>query len=183
MSLRCQPRSSAQWRFGATRRSRSGEYVPITNDASIIRPGRAATYSGTGLPCPSNVSVHPDPRLQAVVEQGREAEMVQAIDRLRLIHNEKRKTVYILCSIPLDIPINELVTWKQLIGDRRLSDGPRRRPPSVGGQRTPQRLIRLQLGFGVFLILTVRPARPAGPRPWCGSEGPPRVASGAPDPH
>jgi hypothetical protein len=48
--------------------------------------------------------------------------MVQAIDRLRLIHNEKRKTVYILCSIPLDIPINELATWKQLTGDRRLSD-------------------------------------------------------------
>jgi hypothetical protein len=68
------------------------------------------------------VSVHPDPRVQAVVEQGREAEMLQAIDRLRLIHNEKRKTVYILCSIPLDIPVDELVTWKQLIGDRRISD-------------------------------------------------------------
>ena len=48
--------------------------------------------------------------------------MVQAIDRLRLIHTEKRKTVYILCSIPLDIPVDELVTWKQLTGDRRLSD-------------------------------------------------------------
>jgi hypothetical protein len=35
-----------------------------------------------------NVAVHPDPRVQAVVEQGREAEMVQAIDRLRLIHSE-----------------------------------------------------------------------------------------------
>jgi len=69
-----------------------------------------------------NVSVHPDPRVQAVVEQGREAEMVQAIDRLRLIHNEKRKTVYILCSIPLDLAVDELVTWKQLTGDRRLSD-------------------------------------------------------------
>jgi hypothetical protein len=69
-----------------------------------------------------NASVHPDPRVQAVVEQAREAEMVQAIDRLRLIHNEKRKTVYILCSIPLDIPVDELVTWKQLTGDRRLSD-------------------------------------------------------------
>src|SRR5690349_6146186 len=46
-----------------------------------------------------NVSVHPDPRVQAVVEQAREAEMVQAIDRLRLIHTKKRKTVYILCSI------------------------------------------------------------------------------------
>jgi hypothetical protein len=48
--------------------------------------------------------------------------MIQAIDRLRLIHNEKRKRVYILCSIPLDLPIDELVTWKQLAGDRRLSD-------------------------------------------------------------
>jgi hypothetical protein len=56
------------------------------------------------------------------VEQGREAEVIQAVDRLRLIHNEKRKTVYILCSIPLDIPVDELVTWKQLTGDRRLSD-------------------------------------------------------------
>jgi hypothetical protein len=68
------------------------------------------------------VSAHPDPRVQAVVEQGREAEMVQAIDRLRLIHSERRKTVYILCKIPLDIPVDELVTWEQLTGDRRLSD-------------------------------------------------------------
>jgi hypothetical protein len=69
-----------------------------------------------------NVSVHPDPRVQAVVEQGREAEMIQAIDRLRLIHNKKRKTVYVLCNIPLDLPVDELVTWKQLAEDRRLSD-------------------------------------------------------------
>jgi len=69
-----------------------------------------------------SVSVHPDPRVQAVVEQAREAEMLQAIDRLRLIHTQERKTVYILCDIPLDLPIDELVTWKQLTGDRRLSD-------------------------------------------------------------
>lgn len=75
-----------------------------------------------GVQSPQNVSVHPDPRVQAVVQQGREAEMLQAIDRLRLIHTEKRKTVYILCNIPLDIPVDELVTWKQLIGDRRLGD-------------------------------------------------------------
>jgi hypothetical protein len=70
----------------------------------------------------AKVSVHPDPRVQAVVEQTREAEMLQAIDRLRLIHTERRKTVYILCSIPLDIQVDELVTWNQLTGDRRLSD-------------------------------------------------------------
>ena len=49
--------------------------------------------------------------------------MLQAIDRLRLIHSEKRKMVYVLCSIPLDIQVDELVTWKQLTGDRRLSGG------------------------------------------------------------
>ena len=43
--------------------------------------------------------------------------MIQAIDRLRLIHREKGKTVYILCSTPLDLPVDELVTWKQPTGD------------------------------------------------------------------
>jgi hypothetical protein len=47
---------------------------------------------------PANVSYTPTPRVQAVVEQRREAEMIQAIDRLRLIHNEKRKTVYIYAA-------------------------------------------------------------------------------------
>jgi hypothetical protein len=32
---------------------------------------------------PTKVRLHPDPRAQTVVEQVREAEMVQAIDRLR----------------------------------------------------------------------------------------------------
>jgi hypothetical protein len=66
------------------------------------------------------VKVHLDPRVQAVVEQIREAEMVQAIDRLRLIHSEREKTVFILCNIPLDIQVDELVTWRQLAGDGRL---------------------------------------------------------------
>ena len=70
----------------------------------------------------ARVKVHPDRRVQAVVAQIREAEMVQAIDRLRLIHTPREKTVIILCNIPLDLPIDELVTWKQLTGDRRLSD-------------------------------------------------------------
>ena len=45
------------------------------------------------------VKVHPDRRVQAVVEQVREAEMLQAIDRLRLIHSHQKKTVVILCNI------------------------------------------------------------------------------------
>jgi hypothetical protein len=31
-------------------------------------------------------------------------------------HWQKRKTVHILCSLPLDLSVDELVTWKQLTG-------------------------------------------------------------------
>jgi hypothetical protein len=55
------------------------------------------------------------------MEQIREAEMVQAIDRLRLIHSPRKKEVCILCNIPLDIPVDELVTWRELVGDGRLT--------------------------------------------------------------
>jgi len=65
---------------------------------------------------------HPDPRVQSVVEQGREAEMVQAIDRLRLVHSPRKKTVVILCNIPLGLPVNDLITWRQLVGDGRLTE-------------------------------------------------------------
>jgi len=62
--------------------------------------------------------------------------MVQAIDRLRLIHSVQKKTVVILCNIPLDIAVDELVTWKELVG----MDGWRRRWRSVktrAGERSP----------------------------------------------
>jgi hypothetical protein len=48
--------------------------------------------------------------------------MVQAIDRLRLIHSERKKTVFILCNIPLDLPVDDLVTWRELVGDGRLTE-------------------------------------------------------------
>jgi hypothetical protein len=48
--------------------------------------------------------------------------MVQAIDRLRLIHSPREKTVFILCNIPLDSPVDELVTWRELAGDGRLEE-------------------------------------------------------------
>jgi hypothetical protein len=86
-------------------------------------PYRLRSYTmRDGGRCQVRVRVHPDRRVQAVVEQTREAEMVQAIDRLRLIHSAREKTVYVLCNIPLDIPVDELVTWRELVGDSRLAD-------------------------------------------------------------
>jgi len=94
------------------------------------------------------VKVHPDRRVQAVVEQIREAEMLQAIDRLRLIHSPRKKTVVILCNIPLDIPVDELVTWRQLARDGRKN----RLNPSIS-------LIRL---WAVFVEY-----KPKWQRRWC----------------
>jgi hypothetical protein len=61
------------------------------------------------------VDCHPDPRVQAVLEQFRELESVQAIDRMRLIHNTEPKSIYLLSNLPLDIDVDQLLSWKELI--------------------------------------------------------------------
>ena len=67
------------------------------------------------------VEVHPDPRCQAVLADARENEMIQAIDRARLIWNPTRKPIYILCSIPLPgVKVDQLISWDNLRGTSRL---------------------------------------------------------------
>ncbi|MGH7101523.1 MAG: hypothetical protein ACREFJ_03920, partial [Acetobacteraceae bacterium] len=58
--------------------------------------------------------LHPDARVQQVLELKREREAVQAIDRLRLVHAEKPKQVIILCNIPLDITVDHLVSRAEI---------------------------------------------------------------------
>ena len=43
---------------------------------------------------------------QVVHQQIREAETVQAIARLRLVHTERLKHVYLLGNLPIEMPIN-----------------------------------------------------------------------------
>lgn len=61
-------------------------------------------------------SIHPDPRAQRVLELVRECEILQAIDRLRLIHAKQPKRALILCSIPLDITVDAIQSLDQLAG-------------------------------------------------------------------
>lgn len=66
------------------------------------------------------VPVHPDPRVQAVLEQLREAEIAQAVDRLRLVHAEKPKRVILMTNIVCDITVDRLLSWREAVagGDR-----------------------------------------------------------------
>ena len=59
-----------------------------------------------------------DSRIEAVHQQMREAESIQAIARLRLVHNKQRKRVFILSNVPLEVPIDQLVKFKDLMPDR-----------------------------------------------------------------
>ncbi len=61
-------------------------------------------------------SCHPDSRVQVLLEQIREAETTQAIDRLRLVHESKSPRaprVFILSNIPVDIEVDQLFRWVQ----------------------------------------------------------------------
>lgn len=59
------------------------------------------------------VEVHPDPRAQAMLEQIREAEILQAIDRVRSIH--KTREVYLLSPVATDIVFTDVLRWGELL--------------------------------------------------------------------
>ena len=62
---------------------------------------------------PVEVAIHPDPRVQAVLEQVREAEAVRAIDRTRPVWN--RRTVVALDSLVLDLTYDACPSHRELV--------------------------------------------------------------------
>ena len=72
---------------------------------------------GSGGPA-IEMAAHPDPRVQAVLRQGRECDSEQGMDRLRLVHREHPALVFVLSNIVLDASIDEVTTWDGLLGDR-----------------------------------------------------------------
>ena len=83
------------------------------------RPSSAAIAWPAARPAPAvDVSVHPDPRAQALLEQVRERELEQAVARLRLVHRDRPATVYLLSNIPLNLEVTTVTTWNALARDR-----------------------------------------------------------------
>ena len=62
-----------------------------------------------------NVSYHPDKHVQALLRIHREAEITQALDRLRLLRgNNNNRQVFIATSIPVDITVDYYWDWNLL---------------------------------------------------------------------
>jgi hypothetical protein len=60
------------------------------------------------------VQVHPDWRAQLLLEQIREAESEQALDRLRLLRGKgKQRQVYILSNVPLNVTVDYGWSWSE----------------------------------------------------------------------
>ncbi|WPY95633.1 hypothetical protein T8T21_05805 [Limimaricola variabilis] len=59
-----------------------------------------------------------DQRIEAVHAQIRDAETMQAIGRLRLVHSPYRKRVFLLSNLPVEVPVDQLVSFDELMPDR-----------------------------------------------------------------
>ncbi len=62
---------------------------------------------------PVEVEVHPDPRCQAVLEQVREAEILQTADRVRPVFN--RRTIVLMNEMVLDLTYDRVLTHADLV--------------------------------------------------------------------
>ena len=65
-----------------------------------------------GGPNVAEVQVHPDTRCQAMLEQVREAEIAQAVDRVRPVFNRRR--IIVLTNVALDLTVDHALTWPEL---------------------------------------------------------------------
>jgi Toprim domain-containing protein len=89
---------------------------PLQITGEYVLEPRRLRLTGNRPPVISEVRVHPDRRVQALLETYREREVEQAIDRARLIHNKLHKTVYVLNDLALDIDVDMVVSWPDLRG-------------------------------------------------------------------
>jgi hypothetical protein len=74
--------------------------------------------TGNGARRGAVVEVHPDLRVQALLEQQREREIEQVVGRLRLVHRERQARVLLLSSLPTGLTVDRLTTWKEIMPDK-----------------------------------------------------------------
>ena len=79
----------------------TGEYV------AQMRGHRTRDGTTTAV----TVQVHPDLRVQALLEQTREREIEQLVGRLRLVHRDRPARVFLLSNLPTALSVDRLTTW------------------------------------------------------------------------
>ncbi len=86
----------------------------VTEPVSVVRGYRTTTGYEVGV----MVEVHPDPRIQRLMEQIREKESLQGIDRSRLLfpkEGEPKTTVRIFSNLILDIDVDHVLAEEEVL--------------------------------------------------------------------
>jgi hypothetical protein len=65
-----------------------------------------------------HVPAFSDARIDALLTQSRDTETMQALGRLRLVHAKYPKRVFLLSNLPVEVPVDRLVPFSDLMPDR-----------------------------------------------------------------
>jgi hypothetical protein len=103
---------SAQSIEALTRPFTATDPEPFLPVGEYVQQSRGRRMRDPHAPSIAEAQVHFDPRCQSMLEQIREAEMVQAIDRVRPIFD--RRKVFVLNNLPLDLTVDRAMTWPEL---------------------------------------------------------------------
>ncbi|SFQ22778.1 hypothetical protein SAMN04488047_1561 [Tranquillimonas alkanivorans] len=101
----------ATQRVQTDRRAKKGGFLPVQLRGFLNAENGPREQHG--------VMVHAfsDARIEAIHAQMREAETVQAVARLRLVHAEAMKRVFLLSNLPVEIPVHRLCKFDELMPD------------------------------------------------------------------
>ncbi|UEM08150.1 hypothetical protein JL101_036260 (plasmid) [Skermanella rosea] len=81
-------------------------------------PSRAQGYTmRDGRRVGVEVNYHPCPLCQSVLQQIREGEIVQLVDRLRPVNRADQPAAYLLTNIPTELVVDRLVAWRDLVAE------------------------------------------------------------------
>ncbi|WP_197492317.1 DEAD/DEAH box helicase family protein [Phaeobacter gallaeciensis] len=92
--------------------SEPSERLPVQLRGYVQSSRNPMPQSGVMVPSFS------DHRIEAIHAQIRDAETMQAIGRLRLVHSPYRKRVFLLSNLPVEVEVDELVAFDELMPDR-----------------------------------------------------------------
>ena len=95
-------------------------FIEPNEKGELFYPKRRQTVTASnGQQIEVEVSYHPDPRINDLLEMSREAELSQAAARGRFIHNEQFTELLVLSNVPTtDIPVDRFAEWSQIAPDR-----------------------------------------------------------------
>ena len=87
----------------------------ISNTASNYPATLRGFYLANNEEPGISVPFHPDERCDALLQQIRENEILQAIGRIRAVRSESIKWIVLINELPLPIPVNALVHYRSII--------------------------------------------------------------------